>query len=199
MFGVFYKFSPLFLKLTNFPFYVWKISKYLKSITFLVKSNEITIITNAIQSWQISAWIGARFVVDCIWVCHGLHGGFTMDCTWVCGGFRFLPCCMCFCRGYWLGLVVSGCSGFGLVWWQCWLGLVVVVLGLGCRWVVEKEKWRDRIRERNYYYYYTHKKKNLSLIMICLVILDWFVFHLCISEKMRKRRMKTFEMPENEL
>ena len=39
------------------------------------------------------------------------------------------------------------------------MGLVVVVLGLGCRWVVEKEKWRDRIRERNYYYYYTHKKK----------------------------------------
>ena len=59
-------------------------------------------------------WIVCGFAMYCIWVFHRLYGG-----------FRFLLCCICFCCGCWLGLVVSGCSGFGLVWWRCWLGLVV--------------------------------------------------------------------------
>ena len=40
------QFPSLYLKPTTL--YVWKMSKYFKSITFSVKSNEITIITNAI-------------------------------------------------------------------------------------------------------------------------------------------------------
>ena len=34
------QFSHLSLKLTNFPLYVWEMSKYPKFIIFLVKSNE---------------------------------------------------------------------------------------------------------------------------------------------------------------
>ena len=40
------QFPSLYLKPTTL--YVWKMSKYFKSITFSVKSNEITIVTNAI-------------------------------------------------------------------------------------------------------------------------------------------------------
>lgn len=43
------QFSLLSLKPTNFLFYVWKMSKFPQSYTFIIKSNGIKIITNAIQ------------------------------------------------------------------------------------------------------------------------------------------------------
>ena len=43
---VVHNFLLLFFKLTNFFLYIWKMSKYLQFDMFLVKSNEIIMITN---------------------------------------------------------------------------------------------------------------------------------------------------------
>ena len=143
-----------------------------------------------------------ELVLGLLWIVYGFAMGCMVGLPWIVRGYAvgsgFCHVVCVFAVGIdwvWWWVVVLGLGWFGgsadWVWW--WLFWVWVVGGC-----LRKRNGETEIRERNYYYYYTHKKK-LSLIMICLVILDGFVFHLCISEKMRKRRMKTFEMPENEL